>query len=192
VRALIVVDVQNDFCEGGSLAVPGGAFVARSISSRLADGAAADYAHIVASQDHHIDPGTHFSAHPDFVDSWPPHCVVGSTGAEFHPDLDTSRVEATFRKGEHAAAYSAFEGVDEHGTALADWLRERGVTDLDIVGIATDHCVRATAGDAVRNGFGTRVLLGLTAGVAPDSTARALTELRDAHVELDGTPVLLS
>jgi nicotinamidase/pyrazinamidase len=190
VRALIVVDVQNDFCEGGSLAVPGGAFVARSISERLATGSE-PYAHIVASQDHHIDPGAHFSAHPDFVDSWPPHCVVGSTGADFHPDLDTSRVEAVFRKGEHAAAYSAFEGVDEHGTPLAGWLRERGVTDLDIVGIATDHCVRATAADAVRAGFGTRVLLNLTAGVAPDSTARALTELRDADVELDGTPVLL-
>jgi nicotinamidase/pyrazinamidase len=191
VRALVVVDVQNDFCEGGSLAVPGGSFVARSISDLLATGAG-QYAHIVASQDHHIDPGHHFSEHPDFVDSWPPHCVVATPGVEFHPDLDTSRVEAVFRKGEHAAAYSAFEGVDETGTALADWLRQRGVTDLDIVGIATDYCVRATAADAVRSGFGTRVLLGLTAGVAPDSTARAMTELRDADVELDGTPVLIS
>jgi nicotinamidase/pyrazinamidase len=191
VRALIVVDVQNDFCEGGSLAVPGGAFVARSISDRLAT-SVGEYAHVVASQDHHIDPGAHFSDHPDFVDSWPPHCVVGSPGSEFHPDLNTSRVDAVFRKGEHAAAYSAFEGADEHGTLLADWLRQRGVTDLDIVGIATDHCVRATAADAVRAGFGTRVLLGLTAGVAPDSTARALTEMRDADVELDGTPVLIS
>jgi nicotinamidase/pyrazinamidase len=191
VRALIVVDVQNDFCEGGSLAVPGGAFVARSISDRLATGGG-EYAHVVASQDHHINPGAHFSAHPDFVDSWPPHCVVGSPGAEFHPDLDTGRLEAVFRKGEHAAAYSAFEGIDSHGTALADWLHQHGVTDVDIVGIATDHCVRATAGDAARAGFGTRVLLGLTAGVAPDSTARALTEMRDAGAELDGTPVLVS
>ena len=190
-RALIVTDVQNDFCEGGSLAVPGGAFVARLISERLATGDR-EYAHVVASQDHHIDPGAHFSAHPDFVDSWPPHCVVGSPGSEFCPDLNTGRVEAVFRKGEHAAAYSAFEGTDEHGTLLADWLRQRGVTDLDIVGIATDHCVRATAADAVRAGFGTRVLLGLTAGVAPDSTARALSEMRDAGVELDGTPVLIS
>jgi nicotinamidase/pyrazinamidase len=97
-----------------------------------------------------------------------------------------------FRKGEHRAAYSGFEGTDENGTPLADWLRERGVTDLDIVGLATDHCVRATANDAARGGFGTRVLLGLTAGVAPDTTARALTEMRDADVELDGTPVLIS
>jgi nicotinamidase/pyrazinamidase len=191
VRALIVVDVQNDFCEGGSLAVPGGSFVARSISGRLATGAE-QYAHIVATQDHHVDPGAHFSGHPDFVDSWPPHCVAGTPGAEFHPDLDVSRVEAVFRKGEHRAAYSGFEGTDENGTPLADWLRERGVTDLDIVGLATDHCVRATANDAARGGFGTRVLLGLTAGVAPDTTARALTEMRDADVELDGTPVLIS
>lgn len=190
-RALIVVDVQNDFCEGGSLAVPGGAFVARSISERLASGEAA-YEHVVATQDYHIDPGRHFSDHPDFVDTWPPHCVAGTPGAEFHPDLNTARLEAVFRKGAHAAAYSGFEGVDGDGTSLADWLRARGVTELDIAGIATDHCVRATATDAVRDGFVTRVLLGLTAGVAPDTTARALTEMRDAGVELTGTPVLLS
>ncbi|HWG15427.1 MAG TPA: nicotinamidase [Streptosporangiaceae bacterium] len=190
-RALIVVDVQNDFCEGGSLAVPGGAFVAQSITAWLATHAGR-YAHIVATQDHHVDPGSHFSDHPDYVDTWPAHCVAETPGAEFHPDLDVSRVEAVFRKGEHRAAYSGFEGTDEHGTPLADWLRERGVTELDIVGLATDHCVRATAGDAVRAGFGTRVLLGLTAGVAPDTTARALTEMRDADVELEGTPVLIS
>lgn len=190
-RALIVVDVQNDFCEGGSLAVPGGAFVARSISEWLVAGAG-EYAYIVASQDHHIDPGTHFSAHPDYVDTWPPHCVAGTPGAEFHPDLDVSRLDAVFHKGEHAGAYSGFEGADEAGTRLADWLRERGVTGLDIVGIATDHCVRATAVDAARGGFATRVRLGLTAGVAPDSTVRALSEMRDEGVQLDGTPVLLS
>ena len=190
-RALIVVDVQNDFCEGGSLAVPGGAFVARSISEWLAAEAGA-YAYIVASQDHHIDPGTHFSAHPDWVDTWPPHCVAGTPGAEFHPDLDVSRLDTVFHKGEHAGAYSGFEGADEAGTPLADWLHERGVTGLDIVGIATDHCVRATAADAARGGFATRVLLGLTAGVAPDSTLRALSEMRDEGVQLDGTPILLS
>ncbi len=190
-RALIVVDVQNDFCEGGSLAVPGGAFVARSISDRLACGQAS-YEHVVATQDHHIDPGHHFSDHPDFVDTWPPHCVAGTPGAEFHPDLDAARLETVFRKGAHAGAYSGFEGVDDSGTSLAGWLRARGVTELDIAGIATDHCVRATAADAAREGFSTRVLLGLTAGVAPDTTARALTEMRDAGVELTGTPVLLS
>src|SRR6201995_1002737 len=153
VRALIVVDVQNDFCEGGSLAVPGGAFVARSISDWLPT-QAGQYGSIAATQDHHIDPGSHFSDHPDFVDSWPAHCVVGTTGSEFHPDLDVSRVQAVFRKGEHQAAYSGFEGVDEAGTPLADWLRERGVTEVDIAGIATDLCLRATAGNSARSGFG--------------------------------------
>lgn len=191
VRALIVVDVQNDFCEGGSLAVPGGAYVARSISELVAT-SASEYAHVVATQDHHIDPGDHFSDHPDYVHSWPPHCVAGTPGAEFHPDLDTTRLEAIFRTGAYDDGYSGFQGADDTGTRLGDWLRERGVTELDIVGIATDHCVRATATDGARGGFATRVRLGLTAGVAPDSTARALTEMRDAGVELSGTPVLLS
>ena len=167
-RALIVVDVQNDFCEGGSLAVPGGSFVAQSISGWLTTNSG-QYAHIVATQDHHIDPGRHFSDHPDFADTWPPHCVATTPGAEFHPDLDTSRVEAVFRKGEHAAAYSGFEGTDEAGTPLADWLGAHNVDEVDVVGIATDYCVHATAADAARAGFATRVLLGLTVGVAPQS-----------------------
>ena len=122
VRALIIVDVQNDFCEGGSLAVAGGAAVARGISSLLAS-RGRDYAHVVATKDYHIDPGSHFSDHPDYAQSWPPHCVAGTKGADFHPDLDTADVEAVFRKGAHAAAYSGFEGVDDQGTPLADWLR---------------------------------------------------------------------
>jgi nicotinamidase/pyrazinamidase len=191
VRALIIVDVQNDFCEGGSLAVPGGAYVARSISTWLPNGGDA-YAHIVATQDYHVDPGDHFSDHPDYVRSWPPHCIAGTPGADFRPSLDTGRFEAVFRKGAYAAAYSGFQGADEAGTSLDGWLRERGVKELDIAGIATDHCVRATTVDAVRAGFTMRVLLGLTAGVAPDTTARALTEMRDAGAELIGTPVLLS
>src|SRR5579875_3735080 len=148
-RALLIVDVQNDFCEGGSLAVAGGARVAAAISAYLSSPEAAGYAHVAATQDHHVDPGAHFSDHPDYVDSWPPHCVAGTAGALFHPDLDTSRVEEVFRKGEHQAAYSGFEGVSPGGQALAGWLRERGVTSVDIAGIATDHCVKATALDAV-------------------------------------------
>ena len=183
-RALIIVDVQNDFCEGGSLAVPGGAAVARAISARLTgDGG---YAHVVATNDFHIDPGSHFSGHPDYAASWPPHCVAGTTGADFHPDLDTSAVEAVFRKGAHAAAYSGFEGVDDDGTPLGDWLRDHGIDQVDVVGIATDYCVRATAADAARAGFATRVLLDLTVGVAPESTAKAIEGLRADGVELTG------
>jgi len=187
-RALIVVDVQNDFCEGGSLAVDGGGDVARAISRYLQD--SHGYAHVVATNDYHVDPGSHFSDHPDYASSWPPHCVVGTEGARFHPDLDTTRVEAVFRKGMHAAAYSGFEGVDDAGTPLADWLRKHGVDEVDVVGIATDYCVRATAADAARAGFATRVLLDLTAGVAPESTAKAIEEMNAAGVELTGAPVL--
>ena len=187
-RALIVVDVQNDFCEGGSLAVAGGSAVAAAISEYLA--AEGDrYTHVVASCDYHIEPGDHFSDQPDFAGSWPPHCVAGTPGAQFHPGLDTSHVEAVFSKGSHAAAYSAFEGTDDAGTSLADWLRERDVDALDVVGIATDHCVRATALDAARAGFATQVLLRMTAGVAPATTQEALDTLRAAGVELTGTPV---
>jgi nicotinamidase/pyrazinamidase len=185
-RALIIVDVQNDFCEGGSLAVTGGAAVARAISEHVASGPG--YGHVVATKDFHIDPGSHFSDHPDYVASWPPHCVAGTPGAEFYPDLDTSAVEAVFRKGAHAAAYSGFEGADDAGTPLADWLRVRDVDAVDVVGIATDYCVQATAADAARAGFATRVLLDLTAGVAPESTAKAIEDLRTAHVDLTGTP----
>jgi nicotinamidase/pyrazinamidase len=185
-RALIIVDVQNDFCEGGSLAVTGGAAVARAISEHVAGGPG--YGHVVATQDFHIDPGAHFSDHPDFAVSWPPHCVAGTAGAEFHPNLDTTPVEAVFRKGQHAAAYSGFEGTDEAGTPLADWLRQHDVDQVDVVGIATDYCVHATAADAARAGFGTRVLLDLTAGVAPGSTAKAVEDLRTLNVSLTGTP----
>jgi nicotinamidase/pyrazinamidase len=188
-RALVIVDVQNDFCEGGSLPVPGGAKVAQAISEYLASPKGREYSYIVATQDHHIDPGSHFSDHPDFAGSWPPHCIAGTPGAQFHPALDTTPVEAVFRKGAHLAAYSGFEGADADGVPLAAWLRDRSVTSVDITGIATDHCVRATATDAATAGFRTRVLLSLTAGVAPDTVSSALEEMRTAGVRLEGTPV---
>lgn len=188
-RALLIVDVQNDFCEGGSLAVAGGAAVARAITEFLASPAAARYDHIVASQDYHIDPGSHFSGEPDFVTTWPPHCVVGTAGAQFHPDFDASRVEEVFHKGQHASAYSAFEGLSESGESLLTWLSRRGVKNLDVIGIATDYCVRATAEDAAAAGFVTTVPLDLTAGVDPTTTAEALESLRAAGVRLSGTPL---
>lgn len=181
-RALIVVDVQNDFCEGGSLAVAGGAAVAAAISAHMAGGG---YDHVGATRDHHIDPGAHFAEAPDFVDSWPRHCVVGTEGVELHPALDRAPIEAVFDKGEYAAAYSGFEGTAD-GVALAGWLRQRGVDAVDVVGIATDHCVRATALDAVGNGLAARVLLPLTAGVSAATTEAALDQLRTAGVQLDG------
>ncbi|MBO0836964.1 MAG: nicotinamidase [Actinobacteria bacterium] len=188
-RALVVVDVQNDFCEGGSLAVTGGAAVARAISGYLAGPDRARYDHVVASQDFHVDPGDHFSAQPDFYNSWPPHCVAETAGAQFHPDLDTSQIEGVFRKGQHAAAYSGFEGTDAAGAAFGDWLTEHGVTDVDVVGIATDYCVFATAIDAAKAGFSTTVLLNLTAGVDPQTTAAAIDKMRAAGITLTGSPL---
>jgi nicotinamidase/pyrazinamidase len=138
----------------------------------------------VATQDHHIDPGTHFSKEPDFVDTWPRHCVAGSDGVAFHPNLDPQPFDAIFLKGEYAAAYSGFEGRTHDGVLLGDWLRGHGITDLDLCGIATDHCVRATALDGVREGFSVQVLTGLCAGVAPDTTRRALAEMAAAGATL--------
>jgi nicotinamidase/pyrazinamidase len=188
-RALIVVDVQNDFCEGGSLAVAGGAEVAHEIgtllhqwSEKAPDAPAYDVA--VATRDHHIDPGDHFSDDPDFERTWPAHCVVGTDGEAFHPNLDPQPFDAVFLKGEHAAAYSGFEGRASDGSDLATWLREHEVTHVDVCGIATDHCVRATALDAVRNGFDTTVLESLCAGVAPATTDKALEQMREAGIQI--------
>ncbi|MEN0137062.1 MAG: isochorismatase family protein [Rhodococcus sp. (in: high G+C Gram-positive bacteria)] len=182
-RALLVVDVQNDFCEGGSLAVEGGSAVAAAISRFLA---AAEYDAVAATIDHHIDPGHHFSEEPDYVDTWPVHCKSGTPGAEFHPNLDRSGIESVFSKGEFSAAYSGFEGTNSDGRTLEKWLRAAGVTEVDIVGIATDHCVVATALDAVAAGFPTRVLLPLTAGVSPATVEAAITAMRAAGVRLVG------
>lgn len=184
-RALVIVDMQNDFCDGGALPVPGAAELAHSISRYLDTATGRDrYGHVVATQDQHVDPGEHFSEHPDYRTSWPPHCVAGTAGAEFHPALRTDRIEAVFGKGSYDAGYSGFDGVDANDVGLGEWLRRHSVDSVDVVGVATDHCVRATAEDAVRAGFATSVLPQLTVGVAADSTAAALTALRAAGVEL--------
>jgi nicotinamidase/pyrazinamidase len=180
----VVVDVQRDFCEGGSLAVPGGAAVAAKISALL-DGDHG-YDHVVATRDHHIDPGPHFAAAPDFVSSWPAHCVVGTGGEQFHDHLTSAPFEAVFDKGEYAAAYSGFEGRSAEGQTLGSWLFERQVTDVDVCGIATDYCVRATALDAAHAGFTTTVLVELTAAVAPERWPDAAVALAEAGVAVEG------
>lgn len=160
-KALIVVDVQKDFCEGGSLAVTGGNAVAENVRDYVHAGSGgADY--VVATRDYHVDPGAHF-------DEWPVHCKVGTQGAEFHPAVAGLPFDAEFRKGERAAAYSGFEGVDAAGSGLSleQWLKQRGVTEVDVCGLATDYCVAATAKDAREAGFTTRVLLELSAAVNP-------------------------
>lgn len=190
-RALVVIDVQNDFCEGGSLAVSGGSDVAATISDYIvASGAHYDY--IVATRDHHIDPGDHFADQPDFSVSWPVHCVAGTRGGWLHPGLDADAVQAVFDKGQYSHGYSGFDGHDAAGRDLPSWLRARGADRLDFVGIATDQCVRATAIDAARAGFTTRVLLEHTAGVTRESTDRAIDQMRAAGAEIIGEPVVRS
>ncbi|MCT1602494.1 isochorismatase family protein [Kocuria sp. p3-SID1433] len=200
--ALIVVDVQNDFCEGGSLAVDGGSDVAAAISEHI-EQHHGDYEAIVGTLDWHISPGSHFSEDPDFRTSWPVHCVAETEGADTHDEFETDRIEAWFRKGEYEAAYSGFEGVlapetstplgaveeddeadDEEPIGLDDWLRDREIEAVDIVGLAADHCVRATALDAADAGYETRVLLSLSAAVSPDSLEFVIDELGDAGVEV--------
>jgi nicotinamidase/pyrazinamidase len=178
-RVLIVVDVQNDFCEGGSLAVTGGLAVAQRLAALLTGDHG--YGHVVATRDHHIDPGAHFATDPDFIDSWPAHCVAGTPGAQFAPPLHAGLFEAVFDKGEYSAAYSGFEGSCD-GEGLDVWLADHEVTGVDVVGLATDYCVKATAIDAAQAGLPTRVLLDLTAPVAPDRLPETVAELKAAGV----------
>ena len=168
----MVVDVQNDFCEGGSLAVSGGAAVARGVTEYLRRHRG-DYALVAATRDFHVDPGSHFAAEPDFRDSWPVHCVAGTEGAELHPDLDRELVDEVFEKGRDSAAYSGFEARSAPGRLLGERLREAGIEELDVAGIATDYCVQATVLDALKEGFRVRVLTDLCAGVAPATTEAA-------------------
>ena len=185
-RALLIVDVQNDFTEGGALAVAGGDEVARGITALLHDHAA-DYDVIVASRDWHDpqgDNGGHFSHSPDYVDTWPVHCVAGTPGAEYDPLLDPAAVTHHLRKGQGRPAYSMFEGVTEAGETVAEILSARSVLTADVVGIATDHCVRASAADAIAHGVHVRILTDLVAGVGADSSAAALAELAHAGAEL--------
>ena len=185
-RALFIVDVQNDFTERGALGVVGGDAVAERIS-RYLDTHADDYAVVVASRDWHHgddDNGGHFSSEPDFVDTWPVHCVGGTYGADYDEVFDTRRVTHHLKKGQGKPAYSLFEGVTDDGRTAADILDEHGIRDIDVVGIATDYCVRASALDALGAGRAVRVLTDLVAGVHPDSSAAALAEIETAGARL--------
>lgn len=191
-RALFIIDVQRDFTEGGALGVDGGAAVAAGITDYLR-AHPDEYDVVFASRDWHDgdnDNGGHFATGeaPDFVVTWPRHCVAGEPGSEYHPALDTTLVDVHIRKGQGKPAYSIFEGTTEAGGTLTEALDELGVTDVDVVGIATDYCVRASALDAIASGRHVRVLTGLVAGVAADSSEAALEELAAAGAELVPTP----
>jgi nicotinamidase/pyrazinamidase len=185
-RALFVVDVQNDFTERGALGVAGGDAVAERVSRYLA--AHADrYAVVVASRDWHHgddDNGGHFSDAPDFVDTWPVHCVGGTYGADYDEVFDTTRVTHHLKKGQGKPAYSLFEGVSDDGETAAEILDAHGIRNIDIVGIATDYCVRASALDALAAGRRVRVFTDLVTGVHPASSEAALSEIAAAGGEL--------
>ncbi|MFT4245285.1 MAG: isochorismatase family protein [Micrococcaceae bacterium] len=191
-KALLVVDVQNDFCEGGSLAVEGGAQAATDITSYIEENGD-NYDYIIASKDWHIEPGSHFSDNPDFVDSWPPHCVVGTEGSEFHPNLQFRDFDAVFYKGQYDAAYSAFEGVladtddsSKYDTdvTLSDWLNKNDIKQLDLVGIASEYCVQASAEDSAKNDLNTTVLIELTAAIYPDKLKEATNKMEAEGIKI--------
>lgn len=182
-RALIVVDVQPTFCEGGALPSPGANAVAERVA-RYVEQHGGDYAAVVTTQDWHVDPGSHFSDEPDFVDTWPPHGVAGTAEAELHPALAGLDFDASVKKGMYAAAYSGFEGVDDEGRSLEDVLRGRGVTAVDVVGLVESHCVKETALDARRRGLTARVFTDLTVPVTPELGAQAREVMAAAGVEL--------
>lgn len=186
-RALLIVDVQNDFTEGGALGVEGGTALAQRITAYLAEHRA-EYTLVIASRDWHdpeSDNGGHFAvdAQPDYAVTWPRHCVAGTPGADYHPAIDAGAIDVHLKKGQGRPAYSAFEGLTDDGRSLAEVLHDRGVTDLDVVGIATDYCVRASAIDAIESGGRVRVLTDLVAGVAPATSAAALDEFRELGIE---------
>lgn len=182
-RALIVVDVQPTFCEGGELPVAGG----NACAERIADFVASHrgmYEVVASTQDWHVDPGPHFSATPDFIDTWPPHGVAGSPNAELHPALADLDADITVRKGQDRAAYSGFEGTTEEGSTLLEALRTAGVDEVDVVGLALSHCVCDTALDAVKEGFTARVLTDLSEPVTEELGEIALGRMRQAGVIL--------
>lgn len=192
-RALLIVDVQNDFVEGGALGVEGGNAVAQNLGQYLADldkNPDTKYELIAASRDWHEsdnDNGGHFAREgedPNFVETWPPHCVQGTEGAEYHSAIDVSKIDFHIRKGMGIPAYSAFEGQTTDGKLLIDVLREAKITDLDVVGIATDYCVLASSLDALKENINVRVLSDFIAGVAPESSVAAIKEVAEAGAQI--------
>lgn len=190
--AVGVIDVENDFCEGGSLAVDGGAAVAGRIRDWIENEPRRWVARFATADRHPADLPGHFAptgTDPDYVDTWPPHCVAGTAGAALHPNLldgtsETALFDVLVEKGQHTAAYSGFEGTTADGDTLANWLRDRAVDGVELVGIATDHCVRATAADALAAGFRVRVVTDLCVGITPETVEAALRDLAAAGAEI--------
>lgn len=192
-KALLVIDVQVDFCEGGALGCDGGSAVARGISEYL-KGAKSSYDYVIASRDWHTPNdanGGHFPPSdqaPDYVTNWPLHCIAGEPGAEYHPNLDVSLIDIHIKKGQGSHGYSIFDGTTEDGERFESLISRLGIDSVDVVGIATDYCVRASSIDANAKGLSVRVITSLTAGVAKDSTEAAIDEMVDLGVSVVPTP----
>jgi nicotinamidase/pyrazinamidase len=186
-NALLIVDVQVDFVQDGALPVPKGVEVAAMIARHVRH-FKGSYQFVVSSRDYHENPAGHFSATPDFVTTWPPHCVIGTPGAAFVPAIQNlvreKLIDTVVSKGRSAAAYSAFEGQDPRGHFLLDVLKEERIDHIDVCGIATDYCVRASALDARRNAFQVRTLVNLCAAVDEATGQQALDEMKAAGCQL--------
>ena len=186
-RALLVIDVQNDFCEGGALAVAGGAAVAGKISKFLES---TRYDLVVASRDWH-DADNNNSGHfadsgvePNYKTNWPVHCVAETNGAQYHPNLNTEAIGEHIFKGQGQNGYSIYEGITKSGQTFDDILNAHQIDEVDVVGIATDHCVLASALDSKSHGLKVRVISSLTAGVSEVTTEAAIDRMIDSGIEV--------
>ena len=186
-RALLIIDVQNDFCEGGALAVAGGAAVAGKISKYLES---SSYELVVASRDWHDsdnDNSGHFAQagqDPNYTTNWPVHCLAETPGAAYHPNLDTSSIDEHIYKGQGKNGYSIFEGITKNGHSFEQLLAQNQIDEVDVVGIATDHCVLASAMDSKSHGLKVLVISSLTAGVSHASTEAAIDQMIDNGIEV--------
>lgn len=190
-KAILIVDVQNDFCEGGSLAVAGGASVAMKITNYLRANRS-KYDLVIASRDWHDANGSnggHFAdvgQAPDFIKTWPAHCVSGTSGADYHPNLDTALIQVHIEKGMGKPSYSAFEGVTRQGKSISAVLNDAEVEHIDVVGIATDYCVLASSLDARKEGFSVSVLTEMCAGISAESTDAAISKMQSVGCQVVG------
>lgn len=199
-KALIIVDVQPTFCEGGELGVEGGNAVAERIAEYV-ETHRNEYAYIATTQDWHVEPGRHWSDDPDYVDTWPVHGKAGTANAGLHPAIAALGIGHHFKKGQYSPSYSGFEGLEDNtdriptreevaadltaGRTLANALEAAGITRVDVVGLAESHCVKETALDARKLGYETHVIEELTEPVSEELGVDARRQMREAGVVLD-------
>jgi nicotinamidase/pyrazinamidase len=186
-NALLVVDLQNDFVEGGALPVPGGTQVVAHVARHVRH-FRSEYTFVVATRDLHEDPPDHFSEKPDYINTWPPHGVKGTTGAVLCTPISNlvreKIIQVVVDKGRHAAAVSAFEAVDPRGHLLVDVLREQRIDHIDICGLITEYCIRASALDARKHEFQVRILVNLCGAASPEAAQRAFEDMKAAGCQL--------